>query len=169
MDAARSLNSVQAVKTETVQTRQLLWISECRHTDRTGYFIMKIVQQGLYIHGKGWKQVKVTFRKLNGLVVDDQGIGFANEQWSLVLWPRLNSVLLTNQIVFLDMFWWFDGIIINILYFRELSVSARGAWSRKLGESRKEEFVRKSWLGRLKHGLLKLFEYLCTLIRVTNE
>ena len=56
MDAARSLNSVQAVKTETVQTRQLLWISECRHTDRTGYFIMKIVEQGLYIHGKGRKQ-----------------------------------------------------------------------------------------------------------------
>ena len=26
MDAARSLNSVQAAKTETVQTRQLLWI-----------------------------------------------------------------------------------------------------------------------------------------------
>ena len=43
MDAARSLNSVQAVKTETVQTRQLLWISECTLTHRTGYFIMKIV------------------------------------------------------------------------------------------------------------------------------
>ena len=56
MDAARSLNSVQAVKTETVQTRQLLWISEWTHTHRTGYFIMKIVQQGLYIHGKGRKQ-----------------------------------------------------------------------------------------------------------------
>ena len=41
---------------------------------------MKIVQQGLYIHGKGWKQVKVTFQKFNGLVVDDQGNGFANEQ-----------------------------------------------------------------------------------------
>ena len=56
MDAARSLNFVQAMKTETVQTRQLLWISECTHTHRTGYFIMKIVQQGLYIHGKGGKQ-----------------------------------------------------------------------------------------------------------------
>ena len=50
MDAARSLNSVQEMKTETVQTRQLLWISERTHTHRTGYFIMKIVQQGFYIH-----------------------------------------------------------------------------------------------------------------------
>ena len=58
MDAARSLNSVQAVKTETVQTRQLLWISECAHTHRTGYFIMKIVQQGLYIHEEDGKQIK---------------------------------------------------------------------------------------------------------------
>ena len=62
MDAARSLNSVQAVKTETVQTRQLLWISECAHAHRTGYFIMKIVQQGLYIHGKEFG-IKVTFQK----------------------------------------------------------------------------------------------------------
>ena len=36
MDAARSLNSVQAMKTETVQTRQLLWISEWTHAHRTG-------------------------------------------------------------------------------------------------------------------------------------
>ena len=57
MEAARSLNSVQAVKTETVQTRQLLWISECTHTHGTGYFIMKIIQQGLYIHGKDRQQV----------------------------------------------------------------------------------------------------------------
>ena len=56
MDAACSLNFVQAVKTEIVQTRQLLWISECTHTHGTGYFIMKIVEQGLYIHGKGRKQ-----------------------------------------------------------------------------------------------------------------
>ena len=56
MDAACSLNFVQAVKTEIVQTRQLLWISECTHTHRTGYFIMEIVEQGLYIHGKGRKQ-----------------------------------------------------------------------------------------------------------------
>ena len=62
MDAARSLNSVQAVKTETVQTRQLLWISECTHTHRAGYFIMKIVQQGLYIHEKVGN--KVSFDKL---------------------------------------------------------------------------------------------------------
>ena len=59
MDAARSLNSVQAVKTETVQTRQLLWISECTHAHRTGYFIMKIVQQGLNIHGKGREQTQM--------------------------------------------------------------------------------------------------------------
>ena len=56
MDAARSLNFVQAMKTETVQTRQLLWISECTHAHRAGYFIMKIVQQGLDIHGKRGKQ-----------------------------------------------------------------------------------------------------------------
>ena len=74
MDAARSLNSVQAVKTETVQTRQLLWISECTHTHRTGYLIMKIVQQGLYIHGKNRNQGY--FLK----ILADQGNGFANEQ-----------------------------------------------------------------------------------------
>ena len=74
MDAARSLNSVQAVKTETVQTRQLLWISECTHTHRTGYFIMKIVQQGLYIHGKGRKQGYFSKTLAN------QGNDFANEQ-----------------------------------------------------------------------------------------
>ena len=57
-DAARSLNSVQAMKTATVQTRQLLWISECTHTHRTGYFIMKIVQQGFYIHSEIRKRSK---------------------------------------------------------------------------------------------------------------
>ena len=62
MDAARSLNFVQAVKTETVETRQLLWINECTHAHRTRYFIMKIVQQGLYIHGKEFG-IKVTFQK----------------------------------------------------------------------------------------------------------
>ena len=71
MDAACSLNFVQAVKTETVQTRQLLWISECTHTHGTGYFIMKIVKQGLYIHGKGRKQ-GVLFLKFWPLVVGDQ-------------------------------------------------------------------------------------------------
>ena len=59
MGAARSLNSVQAMKTETVQTRQLLWISECTHTHRTGYFIMKIVQQGFYIHSEIRKQREI--------------------------------------------------------------------------------------------------------------
>ena len=162
------------MKTETVQTRQLFRISECTHTHRTGYFIMKIVQQGLYIHGKGWKQVKVTFRKLNGLVVDDQGNGFANEQWSLVLWPTLNSVLLTNQIVCLDMFWWFDGIIINIRYFRELSVSAwcmvkkvggeqkRGIRSEKLARQAKAWTTEIVWIfvytntgyKRITHGFM---------------
>ena len=56
MDAARSLNIVQAMKTETLQTRQLLWISECTHAHRAGYFIMKIGQQGLDIHGQDGKQ-----------------------------------------------------------------------------------------------------------------
>ena len=95
------------MKTETVQTRQLLWISECTHTHRTGYFIMKIVQQGLYIHGK----VRGKQRYL--------ALRLANKQWILVLWLRLNSALLANQIEFLDMFWLFDGRIKNILYFRE--------------------------------------------------
>ena len=74
MDAARSLNSVQAVKTETVQTRQLLWISEWTHAHRAGYFIMKIVQQGLYIHG----QVRNQGYFLN--ILADRWNGFANEQ-----------------------------------------------------------------------------------------
>ena len=58
MDAACLLNSVQAVKTETVQTRQLLWISEWARAHRTGYFFMQIVQQGFYIHPKIGKQSK---------------------------------------------------------------------------------------------------------------
>ena len=79
MDAARSLNSVQAVKTETVQTRQLLWISEWTHTHRTGYFIMKIVEQGLYIHGKVRKQVY--FLKIWTSVLTIKGINaFVNKQ-----------------------------------------------------------------------------------------
>ena len=49
-NSARSLNPLQAVKTKAVQTWQLLWISELDHTHRTGYFFMKIVQQGLNIH-----------------------------------------------------------------------------------------------------------------------
>ena len=61
MEAALSLNSVQAVKTETVQTRQLLWISECTHTHRTGYFIMKIVQHGLHIHVNQSSEVSLKY------------------------------------------------------------------------------------------------------------
>ena len=38
---------------------------------------MKIVEQGLYIHGKGRKE---GYFKNFDLVVDDQGNGFANEQ-----------------------------------------------------------------------------------------
>ena len=53
--------------------------------------------------------------------------GFANEQWSLVLWPRLNTVLLTNQIEFLDMFWWFDWRINIIKCISENCLSA--LWS----------------------------------------
>ena len=95
MDATRSLNSVQAVKTETVQTRQLLWISKCTHTHRTGYFIMKIVQQGLYIHGKGRKQryfLKISvwpscWRLRNG---------FATEQWDYCLVTQ-TILCITNQ------------------------------------------------------------------------
>ena len=79
MDAARSLNSVQAMKTETVQTRQLLWISECTHTHGTGYFIMEIVQQGLYIHEKGRKQ-GYFLKNFAYLVADNQGNGIENEQ-----------------------------------------------------------------------------------------
>ena len=38
------------METETVQTWQYLWFSKCGHTHRTGYFFMKIVKQGFYIH-----------------------------------------------------------------------------------------------------------------------
>ena len=50
LESARSLNLLEAVKAKAVQTWQLLWISELGHTHRTGYFFMKIVQQGLNIH-----------------------------------------------------------------------------------------------------------------------
>ena len=128
MDAARSLNSVQAMKTETVQTRQLFRISECTHTHRTGYFIMKIVKQGLYIHGKGRKQGY--FLKILAYLLTIKGMALRMNNKVLSCDPDLNSVLLTNQIVFLDMFWSFDGIIINILYFREFIISS-SSWRRQ--------------------------------------
>ena len=67
-DATRSLNSVQAVKTETVQTWQLLWISECTLANKTANFMLNIVHQGLYIHGKGVGN-KTSFRDAVGLLL----------------------------------------------------------------------------------------------------
>ena len=86
----------------------------------------------------------------------------------------INSVSLTNQIAFLDMFWWFDGIIINILYFRELSVSAwcmvkkvggeqkRGIRSEKLARQAKAWTTEIVWIfvythtgyKRITHGFM---------------
>ena len=43
---------------------------------------------------------------------------------SLVLWSILNSVLLANQIEFLDVFWWCHGKMNNILYFLKLVTSS---------------------------------------------
>ena len=118
MAAARSLNSVQAMKTETVQTRQLFGISECALAHWTGYFIMKIVQQGLYIHEKVGN--KVTFQKFRPSCWRFREWLWKGTMKFLSCHPDLiNSVSLTNQIAFLDMFWWFDGRIRNILYFRE--------------------------------------------------
>ena len=130
------------MKTETVQTRQLLWISESKHAHRTGYFIMKIVEQGLKIHGKVRNQ-GYFFKKLD-LSVDDQGnYAFGNGQWTLVLWPTLNSISLANQIEFLDMFWWFDGRIFLIIVYQpfEAWVTCRQGFPRESwGESKNEEW-----------------------------
>ena len=73
---------------------------------------------------------------------------FANKQWTLVLWPRLNSLSLANQIEFLDMFWWFDRRIkknpvfpriVNQLF--EGWVTCRQEIPRESwGESKKEEW-----------------------------
>ena len=135
MDAARSLNSVQAMKTETVQTRQLFGISECALAHWTRYFIMKIVQQGLYIHGKVGN--KVTFQK------------FRPSCWRFREWlwkgtMKFNSVSLTNQIAFLDMFWWFDGRLKNILYFREFLISSLKQGKPACGNSFRARSARKS-------------------------
>ena len=73
---------------------------------------------------------------------------FANKQWTLVLWLSLNSLLLANQIESLDMFWWFDGRIKNILYFREIVNQLFEAWvtcprafpRESWGESKNEEW-----------------------------
>ena len=134
------------MKTETVQTRQLLWISECKHAHRTGYFIMKIVEQGLKIHGKVRNQ-GYFFKKLD-LSVDNQGnYALANGQWTLVLWPTLNSVSLANQIEFLDMFWWFDGRIFLIIVYQpfEAWVTCRQGFPRESWGERKNE----EWRGFL--------------------
>ena len=54
-EAACTLKLVQTVQAETVQAGQLLWLGEHAHTHRTGYFVMKIIKQGLYIHDDGRK------------------------------------------------------------------------------------------------------------------
>ena len=120
-----------------------------------------------------WKRSETRLRFKNfGLFVDDQGNGFANEQGSLVLWPRLNSVLLANQIEFLDMFWWFDGIIKNILYFRDFIISTscrRQAFPRELvkrvGGEQKCGIHSETFARQATPWTLKLFDYLYTLIR----
>ena len=52
------MNPVQTFKTEAVQARQLFWLGKGAHTHRTGYFIMKIIEQSLNIHNEG-RQGKV--------------------------------------------------------------------------------------------------------------
>ena len=47
------MNSVQTFKAEAVKARQLFWLGKGAHTHRTGYFIMKIIEQSLYIHDEG--------------------------------------------------------------------------------------------------------------------
>ena len=101
---------------------------------------------------KSSQETRLLFKNF-GISVDDQGNGLANKQWILVLWLRLNSVLLANQIELLDMFWLFDGRIKNILYFREFVNQLFKVWPtcrqevpRELGgresrsESKKEEW-----------------------------
>ena len=101
---------------------------------------------------KSSQETRLLFKNF-GISVDDQGNGLANKQWILVLWLRLKSVLLANQIEFLDMFWLFDGRIKNILYFREFVNQLFEVWPtcrqefpRELGgresrsESKKEEW-----------------------------
>ena len=44
------MNTVQTFKTEAVQARQLFWLGKGAHTHRTGYLIMKIIEQSLNIH-----------------------------------------------------------------------------------------------------------------------
>ena len=92
-----------------------------------------------------WKRSKtrLLFRNFR-LVVDDQGNGFANEQWSLVLWPRLCIINQSNSVSWHLLMVWRNNnkhpVFPRIKRFR--------ARSRKSGESRKEEFVRKRWFAR---------------------
>ena len=104
---------------------------------------------------------------------------FANKRWTLVSWPRLNSLLLANQIEFLDMFWWFDRRIKLHPVFPRIVNQLFEAWvwfnlsagvsAQKLGREQKRGMKGLSLpnsefrKGRLNHGLLKFFEYLCTL------
>ena len=54
---SRYLQTV-ALKTEAVQARQLFRLGKGAHTHRTGYFIMKIIEQSLNIHNEG-REAKV--------------------------------------------------------------------------------------------------------------
>ena len=129
MDAARSLNSIEAVKTETVQTRQLFWLIECTHTHRTGYFIMKIVQQGLYIHGKDGGNKGGNSASFFVLVVSDltiQAAAFWKNAPYLLPWERLNINidLSTNQTELVAFF----DILTNILLARIVNLLYK-AWT----------------------------------------
>ena len=78
-----------------------------------------------------WKRSKtrLLFKKFSQLLTI-KGMALRMNNKVLSCDPDVNSVLLTNQIVFLDMFWSFDGIIINILYFREFIISS-SSWRRQ--------------------------------------
>ena len=90
-----------------------------------------------------WKssESSLLFKNVDLSVVTMKGINaFANKQWTLVLWPRLNSLSLANQIEFLDMFWWFDRRIKKNPVFPRIVNQLFEGWV-----TCRQEIPRESW------------------------
>ena len=98
-----------------------------------------------------WKRSKtrLLFRNFR-LVVDDQGNGFASEQWSLVLWPRLCIINQSNSVSWHVLMVWRNNnkhpVFPRIKRFRARCMVKKVGGEQKRG-IRSEKFARqaKAW------------------------
>ena len=111
-----------------------------------------------------WKRSKtrLLFRHF-GLVVDDQGNGFANEQWSFVLWPRLCIINQSNSVSWHVLMVWRNNnkhpVFPRIKRFRARCMVKKVGAEQKRG-IRSEKFARqaKAWTTEI------VWIYICVLL-----